>query len=64
MNIITLHDPSQFWIEAYVDEGQIRHVRVGKQELIDLENKYAFSESIATYLISKGSTIVPVFSGK
>ena len=37
VNIITLHDPSQFWIEAYVDEGQIRHVRVGKQVLIDLE---------------------------
>jgi len=37
VNVVTLHDPSQFWIEAYVDESQIRHVVIGKKVLIDLE---------------------------
>ena len=37
VNVVTLHNPSQFWIEAYVDESQIRHVEIGKKVLIDLE---------------------------
>ena len=37
INVVTLHNPSQFWIEAYVDESQIRHVVIGKKVLIDLE---------------------------
>ena len=28
--ILTLHNPEVFWIEAYVDESQIRHVIKGK----------------------------------
>ncbi len=37
VNILMLHDPELFWIEAYVDEGQIRHVRTGQEVLIDLD---------------------------
>ena len=36
--ILTLHNPEVFWIEAYVDESQIRHVIKGKSVLIDLES--------------------------
>ena len=36
--ILTLHNPEIFWIEAYVDESQIRHVIKGKSVLIDLES--------------------------
>ena len=37
--ILTLHDPAKFWIEAYVDEGRLRHVRVGQPVSIDLETR-------------------------
>ena len=37
VNILMLHDPALYWIEAYVDESQIRHVRVGQEVLIDLD---------------------------
>ncbi|MBH68096.1 MAG: hypothetical protein CMM58_07075 [Rhodospirillaceae bacterium] len=43
VDIITLHNPAQFWIEAYVDESQIRHVLVGMQVLIDFES-YPFRD--------------------
>ena len=36
-NIMMLHDPKLYWVEAYVDESQIRHVRVGQEVLIDLD---------------------------
>ena len=37
VNILMLHDPKLYWVEAYVDESQIRHVRVGQEVLIDLD---------------------------
>jgi membrane fusion protein, multidrug efflux system len=43
INILMLHDPKLFWIEAYVDESQIRHVRAGQEVLIDLE-AYPFKD--------------------
>ena len=43
INILMLHDPNLYWIEAYVDEGQIRHVRPGQEVLIDLD-AYPFED--------------------
>lgn len=43
INILMLHDPTLYWIEAYVDESQIRHVRVGQEVLIDLD-AYPFED--------------------
>ena len=41
--ILTLHDPKLFWVEAYVDESQIRHIVRGKDVLIDFES-HPFSD--------------------
>ena len=35
--ILMLHDPNLYWVEAYVDESQIRHVRIAQEVLIDLD---------------------------
>lgn len=43
VNILMLHDPKLYWVEAYVDESQIRHVRVGQEVLIDLD-AYPFDD--------------------
>ena len=43
VNILMLHDPDLYWIEAQVDESQIRHVRVGQEVLIDLD-AYPFDD--------------------
>ncbi len=43
VNILMLHDPNLFWIEAYIDESQIRHVRAGQEVLINLE-AYPFED--------------------
>ncbi len=43
VNILMLHDPKLYWVEAYVDESQIRHVRVGQEVLIDLD-AYPFED--------------------
>lgn len=45
--ILMLHDPSLYWIEAYVDESQIRHVRLGQEVLIDLD-AYPFEDFYGT----------------
>ncbi|PPR56989.1 MAG: hypothetical protein CFH10_02239, partial [Alphaproteobacteria bacterium MarineAlpha4_Bin2] len=37
VNILMLHDPNLYWVEAYVAESQIRHVRIGQEVLIDLD---------------------------
>ena len=37
VTVMTLHDPDRFWLEAYVEENQMRHVRVGQDVLIELE---------------------------
>jgi membrane fusion protein (multidrug efflux system) len=37
VHILMLHDPGRFWVEAYVDESEIRHVRVGQDVRINLE---------------------------
>lgn len=36
VNIIMLHDPKLYWVEAYIDESQLRHLRVGQDVLINL----------------------------
>ena len=43
VNILMLHDPHLYWVEAYVDESQIRHVRIGQEVLIDLD-AYPFGD--------------------
>ena len=32
-----LHDPNLYWVEAYIDESQLRHLRLGQNVLINLE---------------------------
>lgn len=41
--ILMLHNPKLYWIEAYIDESQIRHVRVGQEVLIHLD-AYPFED--------------------
>jgi membrane fusion protein (multidrug efflux system) len=41
--ILSLHNPNIYWIEAYVDESQIRHVARDKRVLIDFES-YPFED--------------------
>jgi membrane fusion protein (multidrug efflux system) len=36
VNIMMLHDPNLYWVEAYIDESQLRHLRVGQDVLINL----------------------------
>ena len=36
-SILILHDEKLFWVEAYVDEDQIRHIRVGQTVVLELE---------------------------
>jgi len=35
--IVMLHNPARYWIEAYVDESQMRHVRLGQEVVIEFE---------------------------
>lgn len=37
VTIVMLHNPAQFWIEAYVDESQMRHVRLDQEVVIEFE---------------------------
>jgi membrane fusion protein (multidrug efflux system) len=41
--MILLHDPSSVWIEANIDESDIRHVKVGQRVLIEID-AYPFEE--------------------
>ena len=43
VNILMLYDPKLYWVEAYVNESQIRHVRIGQQVLINLD-AYPFED--------------------
>ncbi len=43
VTIVMLHDPAHFWVEAYVDESQMRHVRLGQEVVIEFEI-YPFRE--------------------
>ncbi len=43
IDILMLHDPDRYWIEAYVDESQIRHVRIDQDVLINFD-AYPFED--------------------
>ena len=43
INILMLHDPDRYWIEAYVDESQIRHVKLDQDVLINFD-AYPFED--------------------
>lgn len=43
VNILMLHDPNRYWIEAYVDESQIRHVKIGQAVRINFD-AYPFED--------------------
>ena len=43
VNILMLYDPKLYWVEAYVNESQIRHVRIGQEVLINLD-AYPFED--------------------
>lgn len=47
VNILMLHDPQLFWVEAYVEESQLRHLRPGQEVLIDLD-AYPFEDFYGT----------------
>jgi len=36
-SILILHDEALFWVEAYVDEDQIRHIKVGQTVVLEFE---------------------------
>ena len=37
VNIMMLHDPKLVWVEAYIEESQLRHLRIGQDVVINLE---------------------------
>lgn len=37
IDILMLHDPNRYWLEAYVDESQIRHVKTGQDVRINFD---------------------------
>ena len=43
INILMLHDPDRYWVEAYVDEDQIRHVKLEQDVLINFD-AYPFED--------------------
>jgi membrane fusion protein (multidrug efflux system) len=43
VDILVLHDRNLFWVEANVDESQVRHLKVGQEVLIDLD-AYPFQD--------------------
>ena len=43
--VLVLHDASNYWLEAQVDEDQIRHLEVGQTAILDFE-AYPFQEFI------------------
>jgi membrane fusion protein, multidrug efflux system len=47
VNILMLHDPHLYWVEAYVEESQLRHLRPGQAVLIDLD-AYPFEDFYGT----------------
>lgn len=47
VDILLLHDPASYWIEALIDESQIRHVAVGQDVLINLD-AYPFQDFFGT----------------
>ncbi|MBL4721790.1 MAG: HlyD family secretion protein [Alphaproteobacteria bacterium] len=64
VDILMLHDPRSYWIEANIDESQIRHVIVGQDVRINLD-AYPFRDffgsvqrigNVTTNSINPGST--------
>lgn len=53
--ILILHDENVFWVEAFVTEDQIRHVRAGQTVAIHLE-AYPFKEYNGTVLAIGSAT--------
>ncbi|MBM85833.1 MAG: hypothetical protein CMM47_07415 [Rhodospirillaceae bacterium] len=47
VTILMVHNPKHFWLEAYVDESQMRHVRSGQAVLIEFE-AYPFEDYFGT----------------
>ena len=43
VNILILHDPDRYWVEAYVDESQIRHVKIDQDVRINFD-AYPFED--------------------
>ena len=43
IDILMLHDPDRYWIEAYVDESQIRHVKLEQDVRINFD-AYPFED--------------------
>ena len=37
VNILMLHNPKLYWVEAFVDESQLRHLRLGQEVLVNLD---------------------------
>ena len=43
INILILHDPDRYWVEAHVDESQIRHVKIDQDVRINFD-AYPFED--------------------
>ncbi|MBH64725.1 MAG: hypothetical protein CL569_20200 [Alphaproteobacteria bacterium] len=43
INILILHDPDRYWVEAYVDESQIRHVKIDQDVRVNFD-AYPFED--------------------
>ncbi len=43
VTILMLHNPELYWVEAYVDESQIRHLRIGQDVRINFD-AYPFED--------------------
>ena len=66
-NILMLHDPSLYWVEALVDENKIRHVQLGQEVLIGLdaypfEDFYGQVQHIGS-VTTRGPNAVSAYSG-
>jgi membrane fusion protein, multidrug efflux system len=47
VTIVMLHNPARYWIEAYVDESQMRHIRLDQEVVIEFEI-YPFEEFLGS----------------
>jgi len=47
VNILMLHDPKLYWVEAYVEESQLRHLQPGQEVLVNLD-AYPFEDFYGT----------------
>ncbi|MDP6702312.1 MAG: efflux RND transporter periplasmic adaptor subunit, partial [Candidatus Latescibacteria bacterium] len=63
VHILMLHDPQRFWLEAYVDESQMRHIKVGQDVRVNFE-AYPFRDFRGTLQQISNATATEMGLGK